>query len=417
MDIRTRLYNLGILRPSSTPAPRQETAPPIEQLVSGIWCEAAGVRCFRAEQTYPLSYKHGYRHLREMGAIPARSWSPFIQTNGEQELDVQRAVFLDTETTGLAHGPATYIFMVGIGRIEGEQFHLHQYFMPDYASEEGLLDLLAQDLHGREGLITFNGRCFDWPLLEMRYLLNRRTLPLAPTPHLDLLPLARRLWRRRLLSCSLSSLEANLLGVQRSGDDVPSYLIPQVYQDYVDLNRTGPIASVFYHNSLDILSMVSLAITAGHTLSALDNPAEAGETDFLALGRLFARLGRPDEALRAMHLAAERGGDATETALAYQHWSLLLKRLGQWEQAAAIWESQLEGRNVYPYLELAKYYEHRLRDNGLAIQVVQQALTWLQTDRPPLSRFERQQLQADFTHRLDRLEHRRGCEPGSDQVK
>lgn len=417
MDIRTRLNNLGIPHPSEPTTPRPNNDPPIEQLVPGIWCEVAGVRCFRAEQTYPLSYQHGHRHLSEIGAFPPPSWSPFIQTSEGQELDVQRAVFLDTETTGLSRGAATYVFMVGIGRIEGEQFHLHQYFMPDYASEEGLLDLLTLDLSGREGLITFNGRCFDWPLLETRYLLNRRMLPIAPTPHLDLLMLARRLWRRRLTSCSLSSLEANLLGVQRSGTDVPSYLIPQLYQDYVDLGRTEPMAGVFYHNALDILSMVSLAITAGHTLSALDNPAEAGAIDFLALGKLFAKLGRPDEALRAMHLAAERGYDAGETALAYQHWSLLLKRLGQWEQAVAIWESQLEGRNIYPYLELAKYYEHRLRDIDLAIQVSQQALIWLQIDHPPLSRLERKQLQTDFAHRLERLEHRRGCVTGDQQGK
>jgi uncharacterized protein len=306
-----------------------ETAPPIEQLVPGSWCQVAGVRCFRAEQSYPLTHKHGLHHLHEIGVFPAHSWSPFILTSEGQELDVQRAVFLDTETTGLSHGPATYVFMVGIGRIEGEQFHLHQYFMPDYASEEGLLDLLTQDLCGREGLITFNGRCFDWPLIEMRYLLNRRPTPLAPTPHLDLLPLARRLWRRRFLSCSLSSLETHLLGVQRSGDDVPSYLIPQLYQDYVDLGRTVPMAGVFYHNALDILSMVSLAITAGQTLSALDHPNEAGETDFIALGKLFARLGRPDEALQAMHLASQRGSNATEIALANQHWSLLLKQIGR----------------------------------------------------------------------------------------
>ncbi|MHB1354639.1 MAG: ribonuclease H-like domain-containing protein [Anaerolineae bacterium] len=383
----------------------------------GIWCEMAGVRCFRAEQTYPLSYQHGHNHLGEIVSFAPPSWSPFIQTSDGQELDVQRAIFLDTETTGLSRGPATYVFMVGIGRIEGEQFHLHQYFMPDYASEEGLLDLLTQDLRGREGLITFNGRCFDWPLLEMRYLLNRRVLPIVPAPHLDLLPLARRLWRRRLISCSLSSLEANLLGVKRSGVDVPSYLIPQLYQDYVDLGCTEPMAGVFYHNALDILSMVSLAITAGHTLSALDNPTEAVATDFLALGKLFAKLGRQDEALRAMHLAAERGNDDAETALAYQHWSLLLKRLGQWEQAVAIWESRLEGRDIYPYLELAKYYEHRLRDNDLAIQVAQQALIWLQADHPPLSRFERQQLQVDLNHRLERLERRRGCVACVDQDK
>jgi uncharacterized protein len=417
MDIRARLHNMGILHSPPASAPKPESAPPIEQLVPGTWCDVDGVRCFRAERSYPLSFRHGNRQLIEVGTIPSHSWSPFIHPADGQELDVRRAVFLDTETTGLARGPATYMFMVGIGRVQGEQFHLHQYFMPDYASEEGLLDLLSRDLLGREGLITFNGRCFDWPLLETRYLLNRRALPLAPTPHLDLLPLARRLWRRRLLSCSLSSLEANLLGVRRNENDVPGALIPQIYQDYVDQNRTEPMANVFYHNALDILSMVSLAITAGSTLGALDNPVGAPETDFLALGKLFNRLGRPREALQAMQLAVEHSPDGVETALAYQHWSQMFKQLGQWDEAVAIWEAQLDGKDIYPYLELAKYYEHRLRDIDLAIQVVQQALAWLQADRPPLSRFERQRLQVEFCHRLERLEHRRACAPETRAVK
>ncbi|MHB9031633.1 MAG: ribonuclease H-like domain-containing protein [Anaerolineae bacterium] len=409
--LRARLEQKGFIKPVSALAAKPPARATLEQYVAGEWHEIGGVRCFRTEHRYELGYTHGQRQLEALFSFPGATWSPFLIAGGESELDLRRAVFLDTETSGLAQNPSTVIFMVGIGRFEDDAFLVYQYFMPDFASEEGLLALLDRDLQTRSGLVTFNGRCFDWPLLEMRYLLNRRTPPLPAHPHLDLLPLARRLWRRRLQSCSLSSLETNLLGICRTGADVPGYLIPQLYREYVEYNIVEPMAGVFYHNAQDILSMVSLAITAGHTLAALDEPAAPEGTDFIALGALFKRLGRSDEALRAMQLAAERCPDPTEQILAYKQWSLLLKKLGAWEQAVAIWEEQLGGTEVYPYLELAKYYEHRLRDVDLARQVVQQALNWLQNGQTPFSRLERQQYSAEFSHRLERLEHRKPCQP------
>ncbi|MCE5258885.1 MAG: ribonuclease H-like domain-containing protein [Chloroflexi bacterium] len=407
-DLRAHLTQAGLITPASALVAKPAKVR-LEQLVPGEWHNISGVRCFRSEQSFPLTHEHGSRRLNELLEIPAAVWSPFLVKGETLPLDIRQAVFLDTETTGLGQNPSTFAFMVGIGHFEGDVFGVRQYFMPDPASEEGLLDLLEQDISGREGLVTFNGRCFDWPLIEMRYALNRRTPPLPANPHLDLLPLARRLWRRRLTSCSLSSLEANLMEIHRTAADVPGYMIPQLYREYVDFNMVEPMAGVFYHNVQDILSMVSLATTAGRTLTSLDEPARVEGTDYIALGALFTRLGRSEEALHAMRLATESCPDPAELALAYKHWSMLLKRLKQWEQAAEIWEKQLGGTDIYSYIELAKYYEHHLRDTDLAVQVVQQALTWLQDGRSSLSRMERQQYNAEFIHRLERLERRRNC--------
>lgn len=408
IELRTRLEQAGLIKPVSALDYRRSRQPALEQLVSGSWYDIAGVRCFRAEQNYPLSHVHGSSQLNELLELPSGVWSPFI-VNSETSLDLRKAIFLDIETSGLAQNPSTYVFMVGAGWFETDAFLLRQYFMPDFASEEGLLALFEQDIRQREGLVTFNGRCFDWPLLEMRYLMNRRNPPDIARPHLDLLPLARRLWRRRYGSCALSSLEINLLGIRRTREDVPGYLIPQLYQEYVANHRIEPIAGIFYHNAQDILSMVSLATTAGHTLRILDEPTQVEGIDYFALGALFQRLGRPKEALQAMQLAAENSLEVAELDFVNREWSLLLKRLGQWEEAAAIWKTQLNGNAIYPYTELAKYYEHQLRDIDLAIQIVQQALEYLQKPDLPLSRLERQQAYQEFNHRLERLVRKRRC--------
>jgi len=412
MHIRDLLEQKGLLNKPEPLKLVRAHARSLEEVVPGTWREIAGMRCFYTENAYDLSHQHGSHCLHEVLQVPAETWSPFLIPGSSTPLDIRNAIFLDTETTGLGQHPTTFVFMVGIGCFEDKQFLVRQYMMPDFGSEEGLLEALAYDLTGHQGLVSYNGRCFDWPLLEMRYLLNRKSTPIAPHPHLDLLPLARRLWRRRLGSCALSALENSLLGIQRSANDVPGYLIPQLYIEYIEQQNPEPLAGVFYHNQLDILSMVAMMAAAGGTLAALQNPARADEVDFLALGALFNRLGQSDEALRALRLAAESSPDKADKMLAYKHWSLLLKRLGQWEQAAYIWEQQLGEDDIYPYLELAKYYEHRLRDPGAAAQVVQQAIVWLQSPRSPLSRLERQQFGAELQHRLARLERKCECPSG-----
>ncbi|NLV74566.1 MAG: hypothetical protein GXY52_07780 [Chloroflexi bacterium] len=411
-ELRARLQQMGLIKPASKVVARPAKRT-IEQLVPGVWREAAGMRCYYHVEAYPLEHAHGCRALREALEVAPDEWTPFLVNLEEAPLDLRQAVFIDTETSGLGQNPSTYVFMVGAGRFIGNQFIVGQYLMPDFVSEEALLELLAADLDGRRGLVTFNGRTFDWPLIEMRYMLNRRIPPDVASPHLDLLPLARRLWRRRLVSCALGSLENNLLGLQRSGADVPGYLIPQLYREYVDYGLAEPMAGVFYHNVQDVLSMVSLSAIAGQTLSALGNPDMAPAADFLALGKLFTRLGRHDDALRAMELAAGSGPDRDEQALALRQWSMLLKRLGKWQEAADIWEAQLGPDSLYAYEELAKYHEHQRRDPYAAAVVVRQALEQLAAQGAVLSRLEAQLYENSFRHRLERLERRTARQDGT----
>ena len=275
------------------------------------------------------------------------------------------------------------------------------------------------DVEGLEGLdpnewymVSANHQTWV-DIFVLQHVLNRRIPPDVASPHLDLLPLARRLWRRRLVSCALGSLENNLLGLQRSGADVPGYLIPQLYREYVDYGLAEPMAGVFYHNVQDVLSMVSLSAIAGQTLSALGNPDMAPAADFLALGKLFTRLGRHDDALRAMELAAGSGPDRDEQALALRQWSMLLKRLGKWQEAADIWEAQLGPDSLYAYEELAKYHEHQRRDPYAAAVVVRQALEQLAAQGAVLSRLEAQLYENSFRHRLERLERRTARQDGT----
>lgn len=411
MDLRERLLHINLRRqdPPEIHQPMEATQPPLEILVAGEWIASSEGRFLLTERLYPLDHEHGGWRLDALLDVPSEEWAPFASPTG-QCFDAARAVFIDTETTGLARGAGTYAFLIGIGFYQGDHFVLRQYFMPDYADEEALLSYVAQDLAGREGIISFNGRCFDWPILEARYILARREPPCGAAAHLDLLPLSRGLWRRTLSSCALSALETQVLGLTRDEIDIPGYLIPQIYQEYLRYGYTRPLARVFYHNAMDVLSMVSLAARAGHGLLCAGQATDHELQDHLALGRLYERRGLAERAIAAYRYAAEHSPQASDRGLALQYLSFLYKRLGRLEDAAAIWRSQLDKDALYPYIELAKQLEHQERSPAQAREVVLAALDWLHAHELHLSRWEREALRHDLDHRLVRLDRRLALE-------
>ncbi len=210
------------------------------------------------------------------------------------DFDFRQAAFLDTETSGLAGGAGTFAFMVGIGMFEvvGNDtiYVVRQVFMRNPAEERALLEVTASLLARCRGLVSFNGRAFDVPLLTMRYALQRQPSPLSDLPHFDLLPAARQRWRLRLPSCALSALERDILEHPRSQEDVPGWLIPSLYSDYARSAASGSpsptaiddMTRVFYHNREDIVSMVPLA-------AMLCSPFEEHRTTVLARGIPFIR--------------------------------------------------------------------------------------------------------------------------------
>ena len=335
--------------------------------------------------------------------------------------DLRQAAFLDTETSGLAGGAGTFAFMVGIGMFEGEGndtvYIVRQVFMRSPAEERALLEVTANLLARCEGLVSFNGRAFDVPLLTTRYALQRQPSPLTGVSHFDLLPAARQRWRLRLPSCALSALERDILEHPRSQEDVPGWLIPSLYSDYARSAASGkPSATaiedmtrVFYHNREDIVSMVPLA-------AILCSPfEETGQlvrheayhpVDTVSLGRSFEELGWLDAGERAYRVALERplSPEARTVALSRLGW--LLKRQERRVEAVAVWQdwiTSVPGADPTPYEELAKHHEWQAND-------LQSARTWtlwaLHTARQLPAGPAREQALASLQHRLNRLERR-----------
>jgi tetratricopeptide (TPR) repeat protein len=256
-------------------------------------------------------------------------------------------------------------------------------------------------------VVSFNGKTFDIPLLNTRFVMARRQFPLRSVLHLDLLPPARRLWSARLPSCSLTSLEERILGFYREGD-VPGWMIPSLYFDYARTGDGGPLAPVFTHNALDILSMVSLTTRMAECLIAPEVAGVSHGADWYSLGKCYERLGWTSRATDAYQQALSAPCAPTIRQRSYEQLSFLYKRQAMWDMAVELWEDLVKAHiahRLYPYEELAKYYEHRHREYDRAIQLVQEAIARIDA-RELQPRRPRQRALAELQHRLQRLERK-----------
>lgn len=385
-DLRRRLDRLlgpgraAAVAPAA-PRPPRAARDPIDRFVPGRRLEAPSGPVFLAEWTAPADHRHGRLPASELGALPGDGARALFPEHLEAVRGAQELAFLDTETTGLAGGAGTIPFLVGVARwVPGRGFRVAQFFLEELDREAALLEALAQEVRGVRCLVTYNGRCYDGPLLENRHILNRRPWPLAAAAHLDLLHPARTLWRQAHGDCRLVTLEAGVLGHRRIGD-IPGAEIPALYLDYLRRGAGARLAAVFRHNRDDLLSLAGLLWAAG---TGVGTPA-------LGLGLLHSRRGRREQAgpLLAAGLAEELPRELRIKAL--RELLRAHKAGGRWAQAleACAALRGLAPADPFPVEQAAILLERRLGDPAGALARVEEALArgpWTPRDREALER-------------------------------
>jgi hypothetical protein len=274
-------------------------------------------------------------------------------------------VYLDAETTGLAGGTGTYAFLVGLGVHDADGFVVEQLFLPGPEHERAYLVALAERLAGAAAVVSYNGGSFDLPLVRTRFAMHGLPDPLAGARHLDLLPLARRLWRERLPDCTLGTIEREILGAQRSTRDVPGAEVPRRYLGFLRSRDARPLRGVLEHNVDDIVALTALRRRIEAMLA--DEAVQVDADEHLALGRWLDRLGEPKAAL-ARFLVAE----ATLPEAAWEA-ARSLKRAGRHDEAAARWAALADAGDARAWIELAKHREHRRHDLDGALAAVEEA--------------------------------------------
>ncbi|HKI13330.1 MAG TPA: ribonuclease H-like domain-containing protein [Candidatus Acidoferrum sp.] len=331
--------------------------------------------------------------------------------------NTEKWLFLDTETTGLAGGTGTYAFLVGLAWWDAGGLQVEQLFLRDFSEEHSLLQELAARLAERPVLVTFNGKSFDWPLLENRFMMTRAIRVPSLAAHLDLLHPARALWKLRLGSVRLVELERHVLDAARLGwhreDDVSSALIPQYYFDYLRGGSAKPLAGVVKHNQMDLRGLAALFGKINSLLDEREAAHEAADSlDLFGLSRYLHRRGENERAHSMCAQALGAGLPAEFRPQATRELAIMARRRGDVERAASLWHELVHDPQdgVAACEHLAIHYERNARDLQRAVQFAQLALAKLHRQcahsRDPYAAARAARAENKLLCRLERLRHR-----------
>lgn len=383
----------------------QKPAPPA---YSAQW-ERAGLQridnefgtVFLREVTYAFDYVHGDYTLGaffQALAVWQTSTHPIALD------DDTSIVFFDTETTGLK-GTGTHIFLNGLLTFDEEQFTLKQYVLADPSHEAAFLFESKLWQRGKT-IVTYNGKSFDWPQLEMRWTFHRDVLPQLPKPaHVDLMHSAKRIWKSDIDSMKLSAIEREKLGFQRLGD-IPGYLAPVIYLDAVRSGETDALMKVLTHNEYDLLSLVTLYTKASQLLT--EGVGEASAKAYTNIGKWYKDLKATDDSL-ALLREVTSVYDVAEAAEASFYEGYLLKKRGDFVGAFDSFTLCIpyigERQKIEAYVELAKLCEHQLQDVASALRYSEQALALTKDSTCYKMNAKMKRIDA-LSHRIKRLMHK-----------
>ena len=354
--------------------------------------------CLIREVKYPLSHKHGHYHFHDfLTAVNIWNTQPINHPLSAEGHSAEELFFFDTETTGLGGGVGNTIFLLGYASVIGENLVLRQHILPHPGAEVPLYQSFLENVNYKT-LVTYNGKSFDWPQVKTRHTLVRDHVPKLPAfGHFDLFHAARRLWKHKLDRLKLAVVEKDVLGIERH-DDIPGYLAPMIYFDFIDSKQPDGMLGIIKHNEIDILSLVTLYTHLTFQLCGMDSNQTRKES--YEVGRWYASLGEKDEARKVLTKLVE-GSDFTslqaKLTLAYQS-----KKEKNWEISLPLFLEVADAENptlsLEACIEAAKIYEHKIKDYKLALDYCLKALGIVGNMNTPI-----QKVQEQIETRLNRL--------------
>lgn len=291
--------------------------------------------------------------------------------------NLRELLFLDTETTGLSGGAGTVAFEIGVGFIDWRGLVIRQYVMRDYGEEGAMLADIAELIERHPTIVSFNGKSFDLPLLESRMIMNRIRMKVTQLPHFDLLHACRRVYKLRLGRCNLATLEEAVLGQGRD-DDLPGAQVPQRYFDYLKTHEFALLEDVLRHNFQDVQSLAELT---GHLCAVFRQPEKmAHPEDIFGVGRTLLRTGRTERGRECLRIL----GHTSMSSQAHMHLAASYRHERDWRHTVdTCLEMIAQGEGgAWPYVELAKFYEHTERDYRRALSCATGALRYLLNTAP-----------------------------------
>jgi len=355
--------------------------------------------CYELKATYRSTYRHGDHRIGAFCDTDLITLNLFCGGGDGSGGGAADFLFMDLETTGLSLGAGTYVFLVGLGYFREGRYHVHQVFLRDFDEEPAALYHTRKLMEPFRTLVTFNGKRFDIPLLEGRFTMCSQQANFRDMTSWDLYYPARRLWYDRLENCRLATIERERLGVAREGLDIPGDEIPRLYFDYIHGGDARNLDRVVYHNTMDVLTLTTLAVHIDRSLEEKD-PVRS---NLFSVGRYYERKGIQGLGEEYFEVVSCRGSSPREKDRALLHLARRRKREGRIEDALGIWQGLIDREGygtVDACVEIAKHLEHRTRDYDEAIEMVMNAMGRVRPDEVRLG--------GDLEKRLERLKRKKG---------
>lgn len=386
-DLFERLRKLGFKKAASLP--------PIKHHINKSLAEILGAREISSrfgevllfEDFYPYGFSHG-----NVTITLEENFQELHKLVKMQSLDssFQKHLFIDTETTGLSGGTGTIPFLIGFGYFDESGFRLGQLILENPVNERAQLIEFAKICNNFENTITFNGKSFDLPLLLTRFTLNRIPNPLASFSHIDLLHLSRKIWKSRLPDRSLKELERQILLYSRTSEEVPGWMIPQIYFDFLKSGDGNLLKKVSYHNAIDVISMAALYIKINLMLNETSDIQNINLSDLFAIGQMYEQINENEKALHIYTMCFNSkklvGNDLLNLC---KHLAVTYKKQENWSDAIVNWKICAEMNDMESCIALAKYYEHISKNYSEALGWVMKAESILLPSSIPIFRKKR----------------------------
>jgi len=363
-SLSDRLKALGFKRASSLQPEISEKKLSLQDAIQGRIEQNSLGEFVIKEIRYPLDYQHG--NVRLTNRIVTETINRAAKLDNPTTL--KNLLFIDTETSGLSGGAGTFAFLVGVGKFTEEGFLLQQFLMRDPVEESAMLLHLINSIDQDSGFVSFNGKSFDIPLLQNRLVMNRLSYNLRDLPHLDMLHISRKLWRRKLDSCALKDLEIAILNFERTSEDVPGWMIPDIYFEFLRNGDPVRLREVVYHNAQDIVSLAALFIHVTQMLEQNATNEKITMDDLIAISRVYWEIGSLDTSVRILLSSIGRIRNREHKSMVNAMLGTYYKKSGIRPQALAYWSEAAKNGDVNSAIELAMYYEHTVKDASTALE-------------------------------------------------
>jgi len=401
-SLTDKLKELGVQVGTSNIKPVNKSARPasLTETLQGSWEKTSAGDCFIVRKHIPFSEQNSAKdlpHLPQIGVF--EDLRPFA---GISEIPFDEYIFIDTETTGLSGGAGTYVFLAGAAKFEKDGIHFAQFFLQDPANEPCQLAALEEFTANARVVVSYNGKSFDLPRIKNRYLFHGWPAPFQNIYHLDLLHVVRRLWKTQLPTCSLGDVEYHLLDIHRASHDIPGWQVSEKFFEYLQNGDPGPLEGVFYHNEVDVISLVTLLNYITDRLSKPLSDSYLDRQDLIPIARYLSDLNRTDLSIEVLVSALQNNSLSIDmTVWGLKSLALIYKRNSDYELAVPLWEKSASLDDVHSKIELAKFYEHKNSDYQEAIHWTLSAQSSIKGSQELNNKYKNR-----LDHRLNRLKYK-----------